>query len=286
LVYCTAPISKMFRCSTMIRASRMTGAEVASPWGSETWRVDRTAFLNFCRAASKPEPSKAKREWSGFLSLAYADVDASKSGQITAAQFDMLCEHVAVLPRRFGLAPTAEVEYGGSIEKRIAARKAMFDKIDTMHGPARGWIGPAQFIRWATEHVAAKVATNVEAASATGKMVDFYHIDNYDKDDFVRAIKVAVSDKKSPEFARLYEFLLAIFVEEDVECQGVVTLEQFGRLVNRAAVVPREFGLAPPTASEERIAELYKSMEDSRWKGVTFRKFLQWSVQHLEKKVA
>jgi len=276
----------MLRCSTMIRASRVAASEVASPWGTENWRVDRTAFLNFCRAASQPETSKAKREWSGFLSLAYADVDASKSGQINAEQFDMLCEHVAVLPRRFGLAPTAEAEYGGSMEKRMAARKAMFDQIDTMHGPARGWIGPAQFIRWATDHVAGKVATNVEAASATGKMVDFYHIDNYGKDDFVNAIRVAVSDKKSPEFARLYEFLLAIFVEEDHECQGVVNLDQFGRLVDRAAIVPRAFGLAPATASAERVEELYKSMEDSRWKGVTFRKFLQWSVQHLEKKVA
>jgi hypothetical protein len=276
----------MFRSSTMIRAARATGAEVASPWGGETWRVDRTAFLNFCREASKPEPTKAKREWSGFLTLAYADVDASKSGMINAAQFDTLCEHVAVLPRRFGLAPTWEVEYGGSMDKRTAARKAMFDKIDTMNGPARGWIGAAQFIRWATDHVASRVATDVEAASATGKMVDFYHVENYDKDDFVKAIKVAVSDKKSPEFARLYEFLLAVFVEEDVDCQGVVTLDQFHRLVTRAAKVPREFGLAPPTTSDERVAELYKSMEDSRMKGVTFRKFLAWSVQHLEEKVA
>jgi hypothetical protein len=270
-------------CSTIIRASR---AELASPWGSAAWRVDRTEFLNFCRAASAEVPSQAKREWNGFLHLAYADVDASKSGRITAAEFDTLCEHVAVLPRRFGLAPTWEVEYGGSMEKRTAARKAMFDKIDTMHGTARGWIGPAQFVRWATDHVAKKVAGNVEAASATGKMVDFYHVEDYGKDDFVKAIRTAVSDQKSPEFARLYEFLLTIFVEEDVECKGVVTLDGFERLINRAAAVPREFGLAPPTASPERIAELYKSMEDSRWKGVTFRKLLEWSVHHLEKKTA
>jgi len=258
----------------------------ASPWGSEVWRVDRTAFLSFCKAAAAAEPSKAKREWNGFLSLAFADVDASKTGMINPDQFDELCEQVARLPRRFGLAPSWEDEYGGSREKRTAARKAMFDAIDSMHGPARGWIGPAQFIQWATEHVAKKTSGNVEAASASGKMVDYYNVENYDKDAFLRAIKTAISDKKSPEFTRLYEFLLTIFVEEDHACRGVVNRDGFERLVNRAAFVPRQFGLAPPTASAERIEELYKGMEDSRLSGITFRKFLDWSVKHLQTKVA
>jgi len=242
--------------------------------------------VSFCKAAAAAEPSQAKREWNGFLSLAFADVDAAKTGMITPDQFDELCEQVARLPRRFGLAPSWEEEYGGSRDKRTAARKAMFDAIDTMHGPARGWIGPAQFIHWATEHVAKKTSGNVEAKSASGKMVDFYHVEDYDKDAFLKAIKTAISDRKSPEFTRLYEFLLTVFVEEDLACQGVVNRDGFERLVNRAAFVPRQFGLAPPAASAERIEELYKGMEDSRLKGITFRKFLDWSVKHLETKVA
>jgi len=131
-----------------------------------------------------------------------------------------------------------------------------------------------------------KTSGNVEAASASGKMVDYYNVENYDKDAFLRAIKTAISDKKSPEFTRLYEFLLTIFVEEDHACRGVVNRDGFERLVNRAAFVPRQFGLAPPTASAERIEEIYKGMEDSRLSGVTFRKFLDWSVKHLQTKVA
>jgi len=281
----TGSIHAMFR-SSMIRTSRTNCAKVASPWGSEIWKVDRTVFVATCRAASAPEPSDAKRKWSGFLSLAFADVDASKTGKINAAQFDILCENVASLPRRFGLAPTWEEEYGGSIERRTAARQAMFDKIDAMHGPARGWIGLAQFIHWATAHVAGKTAGNVEARSATGKMVDFYHVEDYDKDAFLMAIKAAIRDQKSPEFRRLYEFLLTVFVEEDQDCRGVVCRDGFERLIDRAALIPRQFELAPPTASAERINTLYKDMEDPRMKGVTFRKFLDWSVKHLEEKVA
>merc|ERR1711862_595562 len=81
--------------------------------------------------------------------------------------------------------------------------------------------------------------------SATGKMVDLYHIADYDKEDFLKAMKVAMADKKSPEYTRFYEFLLTVFVEEDHECRGVVSFEAFERLVARAAMVPRTFGLAP-----------------------------------------
>jgi len=269
----------------MMRASNMIRSKVASPWGSELWRNDRTAFVAFCKAASAPEPSQAKREWNGFLTLAFGDVDESKTGKINAAQFDELCENVARLPRRFGLAPSWIDEYG-TIEKRTAGRKVMFDQIDSMHGSARGWIGAAQFTHWATSHVAGKTASNVEARSASGKMVDFYHIENYSKEDFLKAISTAINDQKSPEFKRLYEFLLTVFVEEDEECRGVVCREGFDRLVNRAALVPRQFGLAPAVSSPEKIDKIYASMEDERLGGVTFRKFLQWTVKHLEGKVA
>merc|ERR1712007_63618 len=59
----------------------------------------------------------------GFLALAFADADKSKTGKLTVAEFDELCENVASLPRRFGLAPSWEQEYGGSMEKRLASRK-------------------------------------------------------------------------------------------------------------------------------------------------------------------
>lgn len=267
------------RSCRMMHSSRI--ARVASPWGSETWRNDASAFIAFCEQASVDSPSEAKRQWNGYLMMAFGDVDEGKTGKINAEQFDILCESIARLPRRFGMAPSWQVEYGGDKAKRTAARKAMFDNIDKewRHEP-QGWIGAAQFIDWATKHVAAKVKTTKSL-----KIVDFYHITDYDKEHFVRAINLALSKPDSAEGVRLYEFLMTIFVEEDHDCKGVVTLDGFQRLVNRAAVVPRSFGLAPPVADEARVRELYASMEDPKMGGVTFRTFLAWSRAHLKTKV-
>jgi len=254
-------------------------ASTASPWGSAAWRYDKTAFLKFCQAASLDTPGAAKREWNGFLALSFADVDADKDGKINAQEFDALCESVARLPRRFGLAPSWEVEYGGDVAKRTAARQKMFDAVDGMHGPTRGWIGCAQFIHWATAHVASKVTGN-QAAS-----VDFNHVTDYSKQDFLKAVDTAIHNPSSTDHANFYEFLLTVFVEEDHECKGVVNKEGFSRLVDRAAHVPRHFGLAPPSADPARLAELYDAMEDPRLGGVTFRKFLEWTTEHTKGKI-
>jgi len=275
----------MFSGSTRMLSTRMlttSGSRfgsTASPWGTATWRYDKTEFLKFCQNASLDTPGPAKREWNGFLALSFADVDADKDGKINAAEFDILCESVAKLPRRFGLAPTWEVEYDGDIAKRTATRQKMFDMIDGMHGPLRGWIGCAQFIHWATNHVASKVA----GVKTMG--VDFYHVADYTKEDFLKAIDTAVHDPASADHKNFYEFLLTIFVEEDHQCKGVVDKQGFARLVDRAAFVPRHFGLAPPSADAARVAELYAEMEDYRLKGVTFRKFLQWTTEHTKGKI-
>merc|ERR1719326_258320 len=260
-----------------MRGSRF--ASTASPWGTSAWRHDKTAFLKFCQGASLDTPGPAKREWNGFLALQFADVDGDKDGKINAAKFDILCESIAKLPRRFGLAPTWEVEYNNDVSKRTKARKQIFDAVDAMNGPPRGWIGCAQFIHWATDHVSNKVA------HVTSTCVDFNHVDNYSKGDFLKAVDKAVHEPKSPEYQNFYEFLLTIFVEEDYQCKGVVCRDGFARLVDRAAFVPRHFGLAPPSADAARISELYEQMEDPRLGGVSFRKFLEWTKEHTKAKI-
>lgn len=43
--------------------------------------------------------SKAKREFYGYLQVAFGDVDVDKDGKINAQEFDCLCEKVAAMPR-------------------------------------------------------------------------------------------------------------------------------------------------------------------------------------------
>merc|ERR1712023_430745 len=223
--------------------------------GAEGWRHNKTDFAHWVKEASTQPNSKAKREFYGYLQMAFGDVDVDKDGKINAQEFDYLCEKVAAMPRRFGFAPSWESEYGGSIEKRTAARKAMFDAVDSKQGAARGWIGAAQFTDWATTHIAGKIA-EIDTASE----VDFYHVANYAEADFLKAIEVAVTNKNSREYASLYEFLLTAFVETDATCRGEITYAEFNKLI-------------------------FESMDDTKTGLITFRKFLEWTVTHTAGKV-
>merc|ERR1711865_1130835 len=96
----------------------------------------------------------------------------------------------ALRPRRFGLAPSWEKEYG-TIERRTASRKAMFDMLDLRQGEARGWIGLEQFVNWATDHLITKVAT------IDRNDVDFYHIDQYTEEQYLVYLEEAVTNPNS-----------------------------------------------------------------------------------------
>ena len=101
-------------------------------------------------------------ELHGLLAMRFGDTVVDKDGKINAAESDGLCEDIAALPRRFGLAPSWEKEYG-TIDRRTASRKAMHDMLDLRQGPLRGWIGLEQFVNWATDHLIAKVASILHA---------------------------------------------------------------------------------------------------------------------------
>lgn len=163
-------LSTVARTSALRMQTPRAFAAVASPWGSDTWRYDKNSFLEWCTKAAEDPKSRARRELYGMLAMRFGDTDVDKDGKINAQEFDVLCEDVASLPRRFGLAPSWEKEYG-NVERRTASRKAMFDMLDIRQGPARGWLGLEQFVKWAIDHLITKVATIDVSAD-----VDYYHI--------------------------------------------------------------------------------------------------------------
>jgi len=200
---------------------------------------------------------------------------------INAKEFDLLCEKVAALPRRFGLAPSWEKEYGGDRSKRKAARAAMFYDIDTRNGPERGTIGLKQFHRWATDHVASRIPT-----IDTKTKVDFAHIEDYDADTFLNYLEHALNNPTSGAFTSFYEFMLTAFVDADVQSKGVINRQEFDVLVDKAAHVPRVLGLAPKADQNKEFRDkLFASMDDNNSGTITFRKFLGWAVAHSKGKI-
>lgn len=249
-----------------------------SPWGSDHWRHDKKAFIQWCNDAQNMDGS-ARREFYGFCSLAFGDVDTDKDGFINAEQFDRVLEKVAALPRRYGLAPLSTENSA----ERLARHKKIFDWLDTKDGPARGVLGLDQFMAWTFEHVGGKI---LEIPKGD---VGLYHVEDYSEAEYIGFIERAVNNPGSYEHASFYNFILNCFVEADTQCHGRINYEQFGKLLTRAATVPRHFGLAPAEVDEAVRKEMFEKMElkrDGVRQGfVTARKFWEWTVEHTKMKI-
>jgi Ca2+-binding EF-hand superfamily protein len=257
------------------------GVSTASNFG-EAWRYDKGAFKTWATKAST-EDGVEKKQLYAHLALSFGDVDNDKDGWINPDEFDLLLEKVAALPRRFGLAPSWQVEYGGDVAKRTAARKAMFDAIDGADGfKPRGKIAMGQFLKWSTAHIFSKVGT---IQGETGR-VAFRHVEDFTKDEYVSYVDEAVNKPDSIASTTLYNYLLTLFVEADIECKGKISYEQFDGLVEIAAASPRHFGLAPAGRDAAARRAMFDAMDYNKSGHVTFRKFLRFVREHAREKVA
>lgn len=247
----------------------------------EAWRYDKGAFKTWVTKAST-EDCVEKKQLYAHLALSFGDVDNDKDGWITPEEFDLLLEKVAALPRRFGLAPSWQVEYGGDAAKRKAGRKAMFDAIDGADGfKPRGKIAMGQFLGWSTTHIFSKVAS---IKGETGR-VAFRHVEDFTKEEYVAYVEEAVNKPDSIASTTLYNYLLTLFVEADVDCKGKISYEQFDGLVEIAAASPRHFGLAPAGRDAAARRMMFDAMDYNKSGYVTFRKFLRFVREHAREKV-
>lgn len=276
-------VSRSRLASCTVRAASTSAADV---FGGDAWRYDKGAFRSWVAAASKGE-SPQKGQLYGYLALSFGDVDVDKDGFINDKEFDRLLEKVASLPRRYGLAPSWQDEYGGDVAKRTASRKAMFDVIESgtyaiKDSPKPGKIAMRQFVLWATDHIFDKVAT----LDGEKHKVAFRHIEGYTREEYIATLRAAIKDSKSGEGVVLYNYLLTSFVQADTECRGAIHFEQFDKLVDAAAVTPRFFGLAPDSRDEAARRKMFEEMDVNKEGFITFRKFLEFTRKHVEAKLA
>merc|ERR1719420_2701329 len=278
-----SPLGAMLstRSSGLLRSTQSVRAASSSIWGSDSWRYDKESFKQWVVASTKDGTAEQQQMY-GYLALSFGDVDIDKDGWINQEEFDKLLEKVAGLPRRFGLAPSWRAEYG-SIEKRNAARKAMFEAIDGADGfKPRGKIAMGQFLTWSTEHIIGKVGT---IRGEAGR-VAFRHVEDFTKEEYVAYVDEAVNKPDSIASTTLYNYLLTLFVEADTDCKGRISYEQFDDLVEIAAASPRHFGLAPAGRDAAARRMMFDAMDYNKSGYVTFRKFLRFVRDHAREKVA
>ena len=103
-------------------------------------------------------------------------------------------------------------------------------------------------------------------------------------DEYVDFIDRAVANPGSYERSTFYNFILTNFVESDAENKGRITFDQFDILLDRAARVPRHFGLAPRESDPTKRKAMFEKMElkrDGKPTGfVTMGKFWEWTLEH------
>merc|ERR1711913_225941 len=106
--------------------------------------------------------------------------------------------------------------------------------------------------------------------------------EDFTKEEYVAYVDEAVNKPDSIASTTLYNYLLTLFVEADVECKGRISYEQFDGLVEIAAASPRHFGLAPAgrdAAERRRMFDAIDGADGFKPRNrIAMGQFLNWST--------
>jgi len=244
----------------------------------------KSGFLEFLRTAVSDKSSVEFQELYQFLFKNFVLADSDQKGSVTFEQFDHLVELSANAPRALDLAPPTEQMFKSAGERR-AARKKLFDSMDSDRG---GTISFDEYLKYTINHIAEKVRSKAaeEPAFATPKWQTAASA-------FAPWVRKAIEKPRSDERRELYTFLSDCFMDADADRDGFVNSEEFDFLCEKAAALPRRFGLAPSwrdlySTVEGRQAarrELFKKVDSSKRGTVGLDDWIQYSFRHIEEKV-
>jgi len=224
----------------------------------------KKAFVKFLKAAAKSKRSREYRELYHHLLDCFTQADTDFDGRIGPDDFDLLVEQAAVLPRKWGFAPTSAELYK-TAEERREARRREFGKINTS---GSGYICFEEWLSWSYGHICTKAAS-IDVRHDRSKM-------ETSREDFRDFIVAAARSRDSQEYKELYHFLLDCFTRADKDLDGCIGLEEFDRVIEVAARAPRRWGFAPPSSKTyrgqaERLAarmSMYSALDQSGRGGV------------------
>lgn len=244
---------------------------------------DENAFIQFVLNATVGTQTQEYKELYQFLLDVFLEADTDFDGLVGHERFDYMIERAAMLPRKFGLAPS-ETETYPTAEARRAAREAEFRAIDTS---GDGQIAFDEWLAWCIKHISGKAA-QLRSGRVTGNNW------NVDKEHFVSWISTACSNKHSKEYKELYHFLQECFTAADSDLDGKVNHAEFDTMIEVAAEAPRRFGFAPSAAQTyasdaDRIAARqreFMEMDIHNHGFISFDDWLRWSYSHICGKVA
>jgi len=285
---------------------------LSSQYATSKMKTNADDFKGWIVAAARSRHCPEYKELYHFLRDCFMKADKSNAGLITAAEFDVMVELAGAAPRKFGFAPPSSETYANDAA-RIAARTKMFNEIASKS--IRGMKDKLPFnawLEWAYSHICQK-ATKFDP-SLTGKAPDVDDMSeatfgsaanrmklssvmrgitvshaSEDRATFVKFILKATANKQTAEYQELRHFLMDCFVECDTDFDGLVKLDTFDDMVERAGALPRKWGFAPTTAEMFQSAEkqtafrlkTFKEINKSGSGAIPFDEWLDWSYDHV-----
>lgn len=242
--------------------------------------MNRNEFICFCRAATTVKSGPEYEQLYQFLLQCFLTADNDYDGKVDPEEFDMMVEMAAKDVRRLGLAPTHKQTYA-TVGERQSARLKLFQAMDADNS---GFIGFEEWLQYSLEHIAGKVATAVPGNSST-----MYG----SKSEFLQFAMNLSQSRASAEYKEFYRFLLQCFEDADQDRDGLVNLQEFDQLVEKAGAFPRSHGLAPMTSelypnTEARIEgrkKLFDSMDNDKSGKISFEEWLEFTYTHVCEKV-
>jgi len=200
-------------------------------------------------------------------SFVAADVDFD--GKVSVDEFDSMIEAAAALPRKFGYQWWDEAKCPDEATRKTV-RAALFTKIDENND---GGISFDEWLGFALGHYK-------EFASALPK-----NLDEEEKDLFVGVCKKC-TEPNTPEYRRLYWFHWQCFQAADADRDGMVSGDEFNKMIDMATSAQKRLGMETPFQSTEERTEIFKKMDENGDGSISFDEWLNFSLNDIIAKVA
>ena len=112
------------------------------------------------------------------------------------------------------------------------------------------------------------------------------------REEFIVWIRLAMNDRESGAYEQLYQFLWNCFCRADVNNKGKIEFDQFDKLIEEAAELPRLYGFAPTSSAMYssdalRVAarkKLFKELDANNAGYVTVSQWIRYAIQHIAAK--
>merc|ERR1712187_1059930 len=148
-------------------------------------------------------------------------------------------------------------------------------------------------------HIAVKVSEAMTAKYGRVKQTDAKTAPwgggcawQYDKSSFKSWLQKAIDQPSSPDRKELYGYLCECFLDADGDRDGLISHEEFDFLIEKAAAMPRRFGLAPSWVEcygdvQHRQAarrQMFVQMDKHQRSKIGMEEWIEFTMAHITEK--